>query len=129
MKKTAFFITIIMLFFALFHIFVLHDNGEFVEGDLYDEIMSRGKIKIGVSSESKPFAYTNEKGELVGYDVDLAKYIAQYIVKNRMLTDSPQTLDDIGNKFNISRERVRQIEKRAFEKLSAEVKLSLSGAA
>ena len=53
----------------------------------------------------------------------------QYIVKNRMLTDSPQTLDDIGNKFNISRERVRQIEKRAFEKLSAEVKLSLSGAA
>lgn len=83
MKKTAFFITIIMLFFALFHIFVLHDNGEFVEGDLYDEIMSRGKIKIGVSSESKPFAYTNEKGELVGYDVDLAKYIAQYIVKNR----------------------------------------------
>lgn len=53
----------------------------------------------------------------------------QYIVKNRMLTDSPQTLDDIGNKFNISRERVRQIEKRAFEKLSAEVKISLSGAA
>ena len=83
MKKTAILITLVMLFFALFHIFVLHDNGEFVEGDLYDEIMSRGKIKIGVSNEAKPFAYTNEKGELVGYDVDLAKYIAQYIVKNR----------------------------------------------
>ncbi|MBR3662397.1 MAG: RNA polymerase sigma factor RpoH [Alphaproteobacteria bacterium] len=46
----------------------------------------------------------------------------QYIIKNRMLTDSPQTLDEIGEKFQISRERVRQIEKRAFEKLSAEVK-------
>lgn len=83
MKKTAFIITLIMLLFALFHIFVLHDNGEFIEGDLYDEILSRGKIKVGVSKESKPFAYTNKKGELVGYDVDLAKYIAQYILKNR----------------------------------------------
>ena len=53
----------------------------------------------------------------------------QYIVKNRMLTDSPQTLEDIGDKFNISRERVRQIEKKAFEKLSAEVKAAMSSAA
>lgn len=52
----------------------------------------------------------------------------QYIVKNRMLTDSPQTLEDIGAKFNISRERVRQIEKKAFEKLSAEVKAAMSSA-
>lgn len=72
-----------MLFFALFHIFVLHDNGEFIEDDLYDEITSHGKIRVGVSNESKPFAYTDEKGKIVGYDVDLAKYIAQYIVKNR----------------------------------------------
>lgn len=46
----------------------------------------------------------------------------QFIIKNRMLTDDPITLDDIGSKFNISRERVRQIEKRAFEKLALEVK-------
>lgn len=52
----------------------------------------------------------------------------QYIVKNRMLTENPQTLDEIGQKFNISRERVRQIEKRAFEKLSAEVKHSMTAA-
>ena len=53
----------------------------------------------------------------------------QYIVKHRMLTEEPQTLDEIGNKFSISRERVRQIEKRAFEKLSAEVKKTLKAAA
>ncbi len=53
----------------------------------------------------------------------------QYIVKNRMLTDSPQTLEDIGVKFNISRERVRQIEKKAFEKLSSEVKDAMSSVA
>lgn len=50
----------------------------------------------------------------------------QYIVKNRMLTDNPATLDEIGVKFNISRERVRQIEKRAFEKLSADVKAKMA---
>ncbi len=49
----------------------------------------------------------------------------QYIIKNRMLTDNPCTLDDIGVYFNISRERVRQIEKKAFEKLSAEVKKAM----
>ncbi len=52
----------------------------------------------------------------------------QYIVQHRMLTETPQTLDEIGEKFNISRERVRQIEKRAFEKLSAEVKSAMTAA-
>lgn len=50
----------------------------------------------------------------------------QYIIKQRMLTDSPCTLEDIGAEFKISRERVRQIEKKAFEKLSALVKVELS---
>ena len=41
-----------------------------------------------------------------------------YIIKNRMLVENPQTLEDIAAKYNISRERVRQIEKKAFEHLS-----------
>lgn len=50
----------------------------------------------------------------------------QYIIKNRMLTENPSTLDDIGTHFNISRERVRQIEKKAFDKLSFEVKKAMA---
>lgn len=49
----------------------------------------------------------------------------QYIIKHRMLTEDPCTLEDIGVTFNISRERVRQIEKKAFDKLSSLVKLEL----
>ena len=50
----------------------------------------------------------------------------QYIIKNRMLTDAPSTLEEIGEKFGISRERVRQIEKKSFEKLASLVKLELA---
>ena len=50
----------------------------------------------------------------------------QYIIKNRMLTENPSTLDDIGTHFNISRERVWQIEKKAFDKLSSEVKKAMA---
>lgn len=46
----------------------------------------------------------------------------QYIIKVRMLTDEPETLENIGVKLGVSRERVRQIEKKAFEHLSAAVK-------
>ncbi len=49
----------------------------------------------------------------------------QYIIKHRMLTDTPDTLADISSKFNISRERVRQIEKKAFEKLQSLVLVAI----
>ena len=39
------------------------------------------------------------------------------ILYSRRLTDSPKTLDDLSKKFKISRERIRQIENKAFEKL------------
>ena len=49
----------------------------------------------------------------------------QAVIRSRMLTETPMTLEELGEKFGISRERVRQIEKKAFEKLSASVKLAL----
>ena len=41
----------------------------------------------------------------------------QEIIRARRLRDEPATLEDLSQKFGISRERVRQIEVRAFEKL------------
>ena len=39
------------------------------------------------------------------------------ILKERKLNDEPATLDDLSKKFKVSRERIRQIEIKAFEKL------------
>ena len=82
MKKFSIFILLALFCIAILQVVFNQSAEEFVENDLYEEIMQRGVIKIGIASESKPFAYTNTNGELVGYDVDLARYIAQYIVKD-----------------------------------------------
>ena len=39
------------------------------------------------------------------------------ILYSRRLNDDPTTLEDLSKKYNISRERVRQVENKAFEKL------------
>ncbi len=41
----------------------------------------------------------------------------RYIIEKRVLTDSPETLEKLSRKFGISRERVRQIEKNALNKI------------
>jgi RNA polymerase sigma-32 factor len=40
-----------------------------------------------------------------------------YIILNRVMADDPKTLQEIGEKYNISRERARQIEKQALKKM------------
>lgn len=51
------------------------------------------------------------------------------IFVGRRLSDEPITLEAFAGKFGVSRERVRQIESRAFQKVQAAVKLRLAGAA
>lgn len=48
--------------------------------DILDSILQRGTMVVGVKYDTKPFGYMNDKEQLVGYDVDLAKYIAKSIL-------------------------------------------------
>jgi RNA polymerase sigma-32 factor len=45
-----------------------------------------------------------------------------HILVERRLKDSPTTLEDLSKQYGISRERIRQIEVRAFEKVQKSVK-------
>jgi RNA polymerase sigma-32 factor len=49
-----------------------------------------------------------------------------YVIKNRIMADSPLTLQEIGNHLKLSRERVRQIESEALRKLKKEFSSNLS---
>ena len=44
-----------------------------------DEIKARGPIRIGLEGTYPPFNYVDEKGELVGFEVDLAKALADHL--------------------------------------------------
>ena len=48
------------------------------------------------------------------------------IIAARRLKDEPETLEDLSARYGISRERVRQIEVRAFEKLQEKMKSALA---
>jgi RNA polymerase sigma-32 factor len=55
----------------------------------------------------------------------------RHIITERRLRSAPITLEDLGKQYGISRERVRQIENRAFDKLQTAVRkaaLALEGA-
>lgn len=45
----------------------------------------------------------------------------QHIIQERKLTEDPKTLEDLAQVYGVSRERIRQIEVRAFEKLQTEM--------
>lgn len=42
-----------------------------------EDIQSSGKVVIGVFSDKNPFGYVNENGDYAGYDIELAKRLAQ----------------------------------------------------
>ena len=48
------------------------------------------------------------------------------IIQARRLKDEPETLEELSTQFGVSRERVRQIEVRAFEKLQKAMKAGLA---
>ena len=45
----------------------------------YSDIKKRGKIIVGVRSDTRPFGYRDINGNLQGFDIDLARAIAKHI--------------------------------------------------
>ncbi len=59
----------------------------------------------------------DERKELLYNSINILNDREKEIIKARRLTDNPKTLEDLSIKYKISRERIRQIETKAFEKL------------
>ena len=59
----------------------------------------------------------DERKQLLRRAVESLDERERHIIENRYLTEEPRTLEEIGQAYGVSKERVRQIEKRALEKL------------
>ena len=72
------------------------------------------------------FAHQEEmeqRKELLKDSIKVLNEREREILYSRRLNDNPTTLDDLSKKYKISRERVRQIENKAFEKLQKQMLL------
>ena len=69
------------------------------------------ELKIAQSDEME------QRKDLLQDSIKILNEREKKILYSRRLTDDPTTLEDLSKKYKISRERVRQIENKAFEKL------------
>ena len=58
-----------------------------------------------------------QRKDLLKDSINILNEREKGILYSRRLNDNPSTLEELSKKYNISRERVRQIENKAFEKL------------
>ena len=58
-----------------------------------------------------------DKKELLKEAMEILNDREKEIIQERRLTENPKTLEELSKKYKISRERIRQIETKAFEKL------------
>ena len=60
----------------LFYLFIITIFSNYLYADKLKEIQKKGVIEAGVKYDFEPFGYLDEYGEVVGFDIDLLKYIA-----------------------------------------------------
>jgi RNA polymerase sigma-32 factor len=86
------------------------------EGQWQDFLVSEAPLQDEI--------YANEEERQVRHDLlveamDSLNDREKHILTERRLIDEPKTLEDLSQVYGVSRERIRQIEVRAFEKLQA----------
>jgi len=90
------------------------DSGEWQHW-LVDETSSQ-EARLVASEES------DNRRKALGEALDVLNERERRIFEARRLVDEPITLEELADEFGVSRERVRQIEVRAFEKVQKAVK-------
>ena len=73
------------------------------------------EIKIAENEE------ISKRKELLSKAINILNDREKNIIKDRKLSEDPKTLDQLSKEYKISRERIRQIEERAFQKLQMEM--------
>ena len=89
---------------------VKDDSGTEWQDWIVDDALDQ-ELKLSQSQE------LNEKKELMNNSMSILNLREKEILTARRLSENIPTLEDLSKKYKISRERIRQIETKAFEKL------------
>ena len=92
------------------------------DGEWQDSLTSEYPDQEHLLSNNQQLA---QKRDLLTEAMAVLSQRERHIIRERRLKESPATLQNLSDHFGISRERVRQIEVRAFEKLCKSVKKSM----
>ena len=90
-----------------------------MEGERQDFLVDESQNQEDVLAENEA---VRQRGKALAAGLAMLNAREKRIFEARRLADEPVTLEDLASEFNVSRERVRQIEGRAFEKVQAAVK-------
>jgi RNA polymerase sigma-32 factor len=85
------------------------------EGEWQDWLADTGPLQDEMLADEQE---RDQRHELLGAAMAALNDREKHILTQRRLIDEPETLEELSQQYGISRERVRQIEVRAFEKLS-----------
>ena len=86
-------------------------------------------LQEGGANQEEALIEQQEKRILETEVLDAMKRLNEkeaFVIKNRIMSESPLTLQEIGDHLHLSRERVRQIESEALKKLKREMGSSMS---
>jgi RNA polymerase sigma-32 factor len=84
------------------------------EGQWQDMLVDGGPLQDQTVADDQE---TTMRHSMLGEAMQSLNEREQHILTQRRLIEDPQTLEELSQHYNVSRERVRQIEVRAFEKL------------
>ncbi len=84
------------------------------EGEWQDWLTDEGPLQDQIVADREE---RDVRHQLLVEAMDDLNEREKHILTERRLVDEPKTLEELSQEYNISRERVRQIEVRAFEKL------------
>jgi RNA polymerase sigma-32 factor len=94
------------------------------EGEWQDWLIDDSDNQETVLADQEEMA---ERRKMLAEAMKVLNDRERQILSARRLQDNPKTLEDLSQDYNISRERVRQIEVRAFEKLQKSMKAAAIG--
>ena len=95
MKKLGIILTLIFLGLVGIHFLLAPSKNEFAEEDLLDEIRARKELRVGINIDAKPFGFVDKNENFAGYNVDLAKLLAEYIIPDsKKITIIPVNLSN-----------------------------------